>query len=160
MNERLAAAITSVPQLSDYAPVIAARYAALASHPIGVQRVHGDLHLGQVLRTPKGWVLIDFEGEPGVPLAVRCQPDSPLRDVAGMFRSFSYATVDPQSAQRNCSAFCEGYAHQSGSDPREQAAVLAGYELDKAVYEAAYEARYRPDWLQLPLRSIARLLGE
>jgi maltokinase len=105
-------------------------------------------------------VLIDFEGEPGVPLAIRCQPDSRLRDVAGMFRSFSYAAVNPQSAQRNSSAFCEGYAHQSGSDPREQAAVLAGYELDKAVYEAAYEARYRPEWLHLPLRSIARLLGE
>lgn len=160
MNERLAAASTSVPQLSEYAPVIAARYAALANHPIGVQRVHGDLHLGQVLRTPKGWVLIDFEGEPGVPLAIRCQPDSRLRDVAGMFRSFSYAAVDPASAHRNCAAFCEGYAHHSGSDPREQAAVLAGYELDKAVYEAAYEARCRPEWLHLPLRSIARLLGE
>ena len=160
MNERLAAAITSVPQLSGYASAISARYATLANHPIAVQRVHGDLHLGQVLRTPRGWVLIDFEGEPGVPLAARRTPDSPLRDVAGMFRSFSYAAVDPIPAQRNSSAFCEGYAHQSGSDPREQAAVVAGYELDKAVYEAAYEARYRPEWLHLPLRSIARLLGE
>jgi len=158
MNERLAAAIASVPQLSGYASAISACYAALANHRIRVQRVHGDLHLGQSLRTPKGWALIDFEGEPGAPLAVRCQRDSPLRDVAGMFRSFSYAAVNPASAQRNSSAFCDGYAHQSGWDPREQAAVLAGYELDKAVYEAAYEARYRPAWLHLPLRSIARLL--
>ena len=160
MNERLAAAVVSVPQLTEFAPAIAARYAALVDHPIRVQRVHGDLHLGQALRTPKGWVLIDFEGEPGVPIAVRRQPDSPLRDVTGMLRSFSYAAADPISAQRNRSAFCDGYALQSGSDPREQADVLAGYELDKAVYEAAYESRHRPDWLHIPLRWIARLLAE
>jgi maltokinase len=160
MHERLAAAITSAPQLSRYASAISARYAALANHPIRVQRLHGDLHLGQALWSPKGWVLIDFEGEPGVPLAARCQPDSHLRDVSGMLRSFSYAAANPVSAQRNSSAFCDGYARRSGSDPREQADVLAGYELDKAVYEAAYEARYRPEWLRLPLRSIARILGK
>lgn len=154
MRQRLASAVTSVPPLARYAPAIAERYAAL-ERPIGVQRVHGDLHLGQVLRTPQAWLLIDFEGEPGAVPAQRRQPDSPLRDVAGMLRSFGYA----QLAQANSDAFCEGYGLRSGTDPREHAAVLAAYQLDKAVYEAAYEARHRPDWLHIPLGGIVELLG-
>jgi len=160
MRQRLASAATSVPQLADYVPVIEDRYAALVGELITAQRVHGDLHLGQVLRTPHLWLLIDFEGEPGTSLSQRRQTDSPLRDIAGMRRSFSYATADRAVADRNSSAFCDGYGHRSGTDPREQAAVLAGYELDKAVYEAAYEAKSRPDWLHIPMSAIARLVGK
>jgi len=157
MRQRLAAAVTHIPQLAAYATAIENRYAALAGEPITVQRVHGDLHLGQVLRTPHRWMLIDFEGEPGAPAAQRRTPDSPLRDIAGMLRSFSYAGIDEVLVG---GAFCDGYRYRSGTDPREYAAVLTGYQLDKAVYEATYEARHRPDWLHIPMKAVARLVGD
>ena len=132
--ERLDAAIEVVPQLAEHAEGLRALYAAVADsrEPVVRQRVHGDLHLGQVLRTATGWIVLDFEGEPARPLAARRELDSPLRDVAGMLRSFDYAARhmlveqpdDPQRAYRaqewaarNRSAFCTGYSNGERARP-------------------------------------------
>ncbi|MDT7539112.1 MAG: maltokinase [Actinomycetota bacterium] len=175
LHERLEAATAIVSELAPYADGIRAVYAEIGAltAPVPIQRVHGDLHLGQVLRTQDGWVLLDFEGEPARTLAERTALMSPLRDVAGMLRSFDYAARHllaerpgeqhlayraAEWADRNREAFCDGYAKAAGSDPREASVLLRAFELDKAVYEVVYEARNRPSWLPIPLGSIERLV--
>jgi maltokinase len=178
LHARLDAALAVVPDLEPFADALRRAYDAVAERtaPVPVQRVHGDFHLGQVLRTQDGWLLLDFEGEPARPLAERTALMSPLRDVAGMLRSYDYAArhllaershtsgEDSQLAyratewaERNRSAFCDGYAAAAGSDPRDEGVLLRAFELDKAVYELVYEARNRPSWLPIPLASIERL---
>ncbi|MEU3986074.1 maltokinase [Streptomyces sp. NPDC026672] len=164
MTARLDAAAHSVPALAPFAPGLRAAFAALAADGDGpsAQRVHGDLHLGQVLRAGREWFVIDFEGEPSRPLGERRSAQSPVRDVAGMLRSFDYAARQrrpwrPEWAGRCREAFCAGYAARAGWDPREEHALLRAYETDRAVYEVLYEARHRPDWLPVPMAAIERL---
>ncbi len=180
MFRRLDMAIATVPELAPYGDKIGDAYSKLAklTEPVPAQRVHGDYHLGQVMRTRTGWVVLDFEGEPASPLAQRRARSSPLRDVAGMLRSFDYAARhqlvtrpdadvrDHQSGlgaqasdwvRRNSDAFCYGYAAAGGPDPAAHAVLLRALLLDKAVYEVIYEARNRPTWLPIPLESIAEL---
>ncbi len=140
-------------------------------------RAHGDYHLGQVMRTDAGWYVLDFEGEPDRPLEERQRRTSPLRDVAGMLRSFHYASavalterdgdefIQPAEAweARNRQAFLDGYlpaAAKGGILPPDQAAVdavLAAFELEKAVYELSYERAHRPDWEHIPRTALRRL---
>ncbi|MEV6172953.1 maltokinase [Streptomyces sp. NPDC051954] len=168
MVERLDAAAQAVPGLRPYAPGLHSAFEALADlaaegRTWTAQRIHGDLHLGQCLRSPAGrWSLIDFEGEPSKPLAERRMPQPPVRDIAGMLRSFDYAahSADPPAphwAQTCRAAYCSGYAEAAGLDPRTDPVLLRAYETDKAIYEVVYEARHRPDWLPVPLSAVRRL---
>ena len=138
-----------------------------------VIRTHGDYHLGQTLHTPRGWVIIDFEGEPARALPERRQKRSPLRDVAGMLRSFAYVTSASEILRGQPAP--EGYeermreqflaAYFASVDPTlvpagEAAIVnlLSIFELEKAIYELRYELDNRPDWISIPVAGIARLL--
>ncbi|MFI9648116.1 maltokinase [Streptomyces sp. NPDC052040] len=164
MVERLRSALHAVPELLPYASGLRSAFTGLAAldSPRPAQRIHGDLHLGQVLRAERQWHLIDFEGEPTRPLPERRRVQSPVRDVAGMLRSFDYAAHarrpwSPEWAHGCREAYCAGYAEAAGWDPRSEPELLRAYETDRAVYEVLYEARHRPDWLPVPMAAIARL---
>ncbi len=186
-HQRLAIATSDVPALRELRPAIEAVYDAARESPWpALQRIHGDFHLGQVLRRPTGeWLIVDFEGEPLRPLSERTRVDSPLRDVAGMLRSFDYVlgslrntsglpSTDDETSRNDSlridslrvewarsarAAFIDGYVSSSGIDLRSHRALLDAFELDKAVYEAMYEARNRPSWLPIPLAAVTYLVS-
>ncbi|MEA2826073.1 MAG: maltokinase [Actinomycetota bacterium] len=163
--------------LGDVVPALAILDELRLADPGPAIRAHGDYHLGQVMRTDAGWYVLDFEGEPDRPLEERQRPTSPLRDVAGMLRSLHYASAvalterdgdefdQPAAAweARNRQAFLDGYlpvAAKGGILPADQAsvdAVLAAFELEKAVYELSYERAHRPDWEHIPRTALRRL---
>jgi maltokinase len=176
MRRRLDTALDIVPGLAPYAQNLRRAYDDLAAlEGVRVQQIHGDLHLGQTLRTVRGWKIVDFEGEPAKPLAERLLPDSPWRDVAGMLRSFDYAPRvvertwgdqhDPGAEQRNYrarewsernrAAFLNAYAGRDLAP--DEHTLLAAYVADKAVYETVYETRNRPAWVTIPLEAVARI---
>ncbi len=195
LSARLVGQLTQVaalvPELAPHRREIEAVYTMAvraAGSSLYLQRIHGDYHLGQVLRVGQRWMVIDFEGEPARSLEERRRLASPLQDVAGMLRSFDYAAhqplvlgEDPDTpgpskpelaelgllAQRwieaNRGAFLDAYmegAARGGWLPAEgPELLLRAYELDKAVYEVMYEARHRPAWLTIPLAGVQRLLG-
>ena len=179
MNRRLDEALPVAPALAEHETALRAAYDDVANHPGDrAQQVHGDLHLGQTLRTVHGWKIVDFEGEPAKPLAERVLPDSPWRDVAGVLRSFDYAPQvvamglgdghDEAERQRrfraeewsarNRAAFLDAYAGGRELTDAEQA-LLTAYVADKAVYETVYETRNRPAWVDVPLAAIGRELS-
>ncbi|KNC18334.1 glycogen branching protein [Arthrobacter sp. RIT-PI-e] len=139
-----------------------------------LQRIHADLHLGQVLRAPDGaWLVIDFEGEPLRPTAERSVPDVPVRDVVGMVRSLEYAAASrgaapvgsPEAAETQQwsdaarAAFLQGYAEEADNPVDADGPLFRALWLDKALYEVVYEIRNRPDWVEMPVRDVRRALG-
>jgi predicted trehalose synthase len=172
MFRRLTITTTEVPEVEGLRAAIAAVYEEAAAAPLPVlQRIHGDLHLGQVLYSPeRGWQFIDFEGEPLRPLAERALPDATMRDVAGMLRSFDYVAgslaqreppVDARAWAADARrAYLDGYESVAGDVLHEFADLLTAFELDKAVYEITYEARHRPSWIPIPRAAVERLLDD
>ncbi|WP_378144777.1 phosphotransferase [Cnuibacter sp. UC19_7] len=174
MRTRAAQAFADAPVLADERGAVeAVQHAAGEAAWPELQRIHGDYHLGQVLAVPgRGWVVLDFEGEPLRPIAERSEPDLALRDVAGMLRSFDYvagsissaenATAEQSAAARAWAdearaAFLEGYAARSGVHLAGQQLLLDALELDKALYEVSYEAQNRPTWLPIPATAVRTL---
>ncbi|WP_147917878.1 1,4-alpha-glucan branching protein GlgB [Ruania zhangjianzhongii] len=163
LRQRAQWALDQVPALGVFADGIEAVIAGVVGAQVPPdQRIHGDLHLGQVLHGTDGWYVLDFEGEPLRPLAERRSADQPLRDVAGMLRSFDYAAAVGRAAtaawaEEARGSFLAGYrAERADLDET----VLRALELDKALYEAVYEQKNRPDWLPIPLTGIRRLTEE
>jgi trehalose synthase-fused probable maltokinase len=184
IDEQIESVFKTLPERETLAPIVGRgeelrdRLSLLSHTGVGGRliRAHGDYHLGQTLRSGEGWVVLDFEGEPGRPVRERRRKRSPLRDVAGMLRSFAYAatagaladgrepaTSDWEQSARSC--FLEGY--MATIDPMLLPAgmqaiekQLAMFELEKLLYELRYELENRPDWLIVPVTGILSLLAE
>lgn len=163
MTARLDAACGEFPQIRPFRDPAVSVFDVLRGQTLPTQRVHGDFHLGQALWGRERWTIIDFEGEPAKTLEERRRPDSPWRDVAGLFRSIDYATSrhsDPLSpepvawAEQARDAFWSGYCGTNSSVPK----VVTAYEIDKAIYEVGYELRNRPEWVDIPLGALQRQL--
>ena len=159
--------------------------AAASEFTVAKGRIHGDYHLGQVLWAEGDFYLIDFEGEPARPIAERRAKQSPMKDVAGMLRSFSYAAYAGLFAHSSTrpgqfaelepwarlwqtwasAAFLTGYLATAGhalivpAEPAQRNALLQLFMLDKAFYELNYELNNRPDWVRIPLAAILDVIG-
>jgi maltokinase len=181
VDEQIERVFLELPETDATAPIrgrgqdVREKLGALSHVSAGgkVIRTHGDLHLGQTMLGDRGWVVLDFEGEPARPLPERRLKRSPLRDVAGMLRSFSYVKagakllrgVDAPDGweERARERFLERYYEAVDSSllpPGQQATdqLLAVFETEKAVYELRYELNNRPDWVAIPVAGIVRLL--
>ncbi|WP_434391013.1 phosphotransferase [Melittangium boletus] len=173
MGVTLSQAARHTPALEDRREDLLGHVRQLAHVPPSGQkiRIHGDLHLGQVLRSEGDWLIFDFEGEPGRTFAQRREKYSALRDVAGMLRSFDYAEAtvrlegqaDGERLQPARQAFLEGYrAATQGAPflPQDEAtfsAMLGAFELEKMLYEVRYELQNRPDWVRIPVQALMRM---
>ncbi len=184
IDEQIERTFIELPELDALAPIarraeeLRDRLAQLSHHSVGGRliRCHGDYHLGQTVFGADGWTVLDFEGEPGRPMRERRRKRSPLRDVAGMLRSFAYAGLaselllggPPAPAGWEQSAreqFLAGYFQEvdrqllpAGAQATDR--LLSLFEMEKALYELRYELDNRPDWLPVPVAAIARLLEE
>ena len=163
MLGRLDAAVAQVPELAECQTPLRA-VLGLPSSQVEVQRVHGDFHLGQALISPRGWTIIDFEGEPLKTPAERAAHDTVWRDVAGLLRSLDYARShhrDPAGEdavgwyRAARAAFLDGYLASVVEPP----SILTAYEVDKAIYELVYETRNRPTWSWIPRQAIIEAIG-
>jgi len=163
LDRTIELARSAVPELASRRAVLAGRIARLAGiEAPGIRiRQHGDLHLGQVLRSEGEWLVFDFEGEPARPLAERRAKHSSLKDVAGMLRSFAYAaaTAKRQEAVEPLrERFLRGYraraSHLLPRDEHSAAVLLESLELEKLLYELRYEVGHRPDWVYIPARDL------
>jgi trehalose synthase-fused probable maltokinase len=178
--------LPQIPELDRLQEPIETRLNALTdlAEPGLKARVHGDYHLGQVLHTSRGWMILDFEGEPARPLEERRAKQSPLKDVAGMLRSFSYASFavlfersEPGSEEwqrlrpwARCweqlarERFLSGYLTRSHegiflpADVGDIALMLDFFEIDKALYELGYELGHRPEWMRIPLEGLTQAI--
>ncbi|QOR69627.1 1,4-alpha-glucan branching protein GlgB [Ruania alkalisoli] len=162
LRERAQWALSAVEELTPWRKAIEEATDAVGNLPAPpAQRIHGDLHLGQVLRRAEDWFILDFEGEPLRPLAERSTPDQPLRDLAGLLRSVDYAAAiggaPPHWTAQVRDSLVEGYLAER---PETDLRLVGALELDKALYEAVYEKQNRPDWLPIPLEGIRRLIEE